>query len=176
MIEEFFRLKDGRVVHIRESRVEDAESLHAFYKAVTTETEFLITEPDEVLGVAEERALIKIYQNLFNRLYLVALYGSKIVATLKIAGARRKRMSHTGELSIAVRKDFWGQGLGRRMMELGLDWAEGILKRVELNVVDNNERAIKLYENLGFKLEGIKKRAVRLSDGFHDIYIMAKLF
>ncbi len=175
MMEEFFTLKDGRIVHIREARVEDAERLHAFYKVVTTETEFLITKPDEVFTVSEERALINVYRSTFNRLYLVALSGSSVVASLKIAGGRRKRVSHSGELSIAVRRDFWGRGLGRRMMEMGISWAKGVLKRIELNVVDNNDRAIRLYESLGFKLEGVKKRAVRLSDGFHDVYIMALL-
>ena len=176
MMDEFFRLKNGIVVLIREARVEDAERLHAFYRVVTSETEFLITKPDEIFSVSEERGLIRIYSSMRNRLYLVALHGSSVIASLKIAGERRKRLSHSGELSIAVRKDYWGQGLGRRMMEKALSWAEGVLERVELNVVDSNERAIKLYESLGFVVEGVKRRAVKLSDGYHDIYIMAKLF
>ena len=175
MIEEFFHLKSGKVVYMREARVEDADRLHAFYKLVTSETEYLITCPDEVLSPSEERALIRIYQNLFNRLYLVVFRGSEILATLKIAGARRKRMAHSGELSIVVKKAYWGQGIGKKLMETGLSWAKGVLERVELNVVDSNERAIALYEKLGFKLEGIKKKAVKLSDGYHDIYMMAKL-
>ncbi len=176
MIEEFFRLKNGKVVYMREARVEDADRLHAFYKLVTSETEYLITCPDEVLSPSEERALIRIYENLFNRLYIVVFQGSDVLATLKIAGARRKRLSHSGELSIVVRRDYWGQGIGKKIMETGLLWAQSVLSRVELNVVDSNERAITLYEKMGFKLEGIKKRAVKLSDGYHDIYIMAKLF
>jgi RimJ/RimL family protein N-acetyltransferase len=176
MIEEFFSLKNGTIVHIREARVEDAERLHTFYKAVTAETEFLITKPNEVFSVMEERGLIRIYQSSYNRLYLVAFHGPEVIATLKIAGGRRKRLSHSGELSIAVRKKYWGQGLGRRLMELGLDWAKDVLKRVELNVVDSNERAIKLYESMGFQVEGVKRKAVNLQDGFHDVYMMAKIF
>ncbi len=176
MIEEFFRTKNQKIIYIREARVEDADRLHAFYKLVTSETEYLITCSDEVLSSSEERALIKIYEKLFNRLYLIAFHGSDVIATLKIAGSRRKRMAHSGELSIAVKKDYWNQGIGKKLMEIGLSWARNILERVELNVVDINKRAIALYEKLGFNLEGIKKNAVKLSDGYHDIYMMAKLF
>ncbi len=160
---------------IREARIEDARKLVSFYKKVTSETEFLITEPDEVHDETQERYMIRVYTQEWNRLYLVALDGSKIVGSLKFAGNRRRRTSHTGEMSIAVLKEKWGLGIGTALMEELIEWARtvGILK-IELEVMENNSRAIRLYEKFGFQIECIRKMAVKCSKGFCDILRMVK--
>ncbi len=175
-MERFISLQSGVNLYIREAFVEDAERLHDFYKRVTAQTEFLITTPDEVFDVATEKQMIRIYRSQHNRLYLVAFVSSDLVGTLKIAGNRRKRTCHVAELSIAVDKEWRGLGIGSALMEEGLEWARkhGI-ERIELTVVDSNVRAMRLYEKFGFTVEGIKKKAVKLSDGYHDVYIMARL-
>jgi RimJ/RimL family protein N-acetyltransferase len=45
-----------------------------------------------------------------------------------------------------------GRGYGRRMLELGLEYAFKILKarRVSIGVLKNNEPAYKCYKSLGF--------------------------
>ncbi len=175
-MERFLKLKSGVNLFIREAFVEDAERLHDFYKKVTSETEYLITKPEEVFDVPTERQMIRIYRNQHNRLYLVALTSSNVVGTLKLAGNRRKRVEHVAELSIAVLKDWWGFGIGGALMESAIEWARGHgIERIELTVVDENERAIKLYEKFGFAVEGIKKKAAKLSTGYRDVYMMALL-
>ncbi|MCD6450272.1 MAG: GNAT family N-acetyltransferase [Thermotogaceae bacterium] len=174
-MDKFFTLKDGRAIFIREVFVEDAERLHEFYLKVTSETEFLVTLPEEVLDVASERNLIRIYRSSHNRLYLVAFYSSQIIGALKLAGNRRKRMSHVAELSIAVKKDFWGLGVGSILMKEAINWAKSHeIKRIELTVLDNNKRAINLYNKFGFVEECRMKMATILSDGHHDLILMAK--
>ncbi len=175
-VDKFFTLKDGRGIFVREAFVEDAERLHEFYVKVTSETEFLITLPEEVFDVASERNLIRIYRSSYNRLYLIAFYSTQVIGTLKLAGNRRKRVAHVAELSIAVKKDFWGLGVGSILMQEAIEWAkEHEIKRIELTVVDSNERAIKLYKKFGFIEECRMKMATVLSDGFHDLILMAKL-
>lgn len=49
------------------------------------------------------------------------------------------------------------------------------LNRIELSVLDGNERAIALYKKLGFKEEGIKRKAVYKSGYFTDMLIMSIL-
>ena len=172
----FYRLKDGRNVFIREAFVEDAERLHEFYEKVTSQTPYLITKPEEVLDVYSERQLIKMYSSMDNRLYLVAFYAANVVGMLKLAGNRRKRVKHVAELSIAVLEDFQGVGLGSTLMKLSLEWARlhGI-KRVELTVIEENRRAIRLYEKFGFQVEGRLKSYARLDERFVDALLMAKL-
>ncbi len=85
-------------------------------------------------------------------------------------------LQHVGTLGMGVHADFRGQGLGRRLLAACLEKAErkGLL-RVELSARADNLRAIRLYEALGFRHEGLKRRALRFPDGFHDSVSMAWL-
>lgn len=49
------------------------------------------------------------------------------------------------------------------------------LNRVELSVLENNSRAIRLYEKVGFKKEGIKREAVYKEGQFVNMITMAIL-
>ena len=49
-----------------------------------------------------------------------------------------------------------------------------MLKRVELNVFVENQRAVELYQRMGFVIEGTKKYAA-VRNGIHaDEYFMAR--
>jgi len=68
----------------------------------------------------------------------------------------------------------WGKGYGSEAMRLLLDFAFKSLNlhRVELNVMDFNERAQRCYRKVGFKEVG-RKRQARFIDGkYHDAVLM----
>lgn len=49
------------------------------------------------------------------------------------------------------------------------------LHRIELSVLERNTRAIKLYENIGFKREGIKRKTTYKNGQFENTIIMSIL-
>jgi len=49
------------------------------------------------------------------------------------------------------------------------------LNRIELEVIKNNSCALKLYEKVGFKQEGIKRKSIYKNSEFKDMIIMAIL-
>jgi RimJ/RimL family protein N-acetyltransferase len=49
------------------------------------------------------------------------------------------------------------------------------LVRVELTVLESNKRAIGVYEKVGFKKEGVKRKAVYKNGSFENMVIMAIL-
>ena len=56
---------------------------------------------------------------------------------------------------IAVEPDFWGRGHGRAMTEFAIERAKKFgFERVQLWTQISNERAIGLYESLGFRPAG----------------------
>ncbi|MGG4459703.1 GNAT family N-acetyltransferase [Brevibacillus sp. HB1.1] len=74
-------------------------------------------------------------------------------------------------------KEYWGKGYGREAMKLLLDYAflEMNLHRVSLRVFSFNEKAIKLYERLGFKQEGVSRQFLFREGKWHDIVHMGIL-
>lgn len=82
------------------------------------------------------------------------------------------------QLGLSVyRQDDWGQGYGREMIVLALRYAfnELNLHRVWLTTSAFNERAMKLYEKLGFRLEGRGREHVLLDGTRWDIVYMGML-
>ncbi len=74
-------------------------------------------------------------------------------------------------------KEYWGKGYGREALKLLLDYAflEMNLHRVSLRVFSFNEKAIKLYEKLGFKQEGISRQYLFREGKWHDLVHMGIL-
>ncbi|MGN7384413.1 MULTISPECIES: GNAT family N-acetyltransferase [unclassified Paenibacillus] len=72
---------------------------------------------------------------------------------------------------------YWGQGYGKETLRLLLDYAflEMNLHRVSLRVFSFNDKAVKLYEKLGFQHEGISRQCLFRGGAWHDIVHMGLL-
>ncbi|WP_312116913.1 GNAT family N-acetyltransferase [Brevibacillus reuszeri] len=74
-------------------------------------------------------------------------------------------------------KDYWGKGYGSEALKLLLDYAflEMNLHRVSLRVFSFNEKAIKLYERIGFQHEGISRQFMFRAGKWHALVHMGIL-
>jgi RimJ/RimL family protein N-acetyltransferase len=168
---------DGLPVRIRPAIEEDAGPLLAYYAAVGAETPFLTFGAEGPgRGEAEERAFLASTRARDNQLALVAEHEGRIVGCLTFWGGARPRIRHAGEFGISIARSCWGIGLGRRLVELLLGWAErgGVVRKVNLRVRVDNLRAIALYEALGFMVEGRATRDTLIDGVFHDTLIMGR--
>jgi RimJ/RimL family protein N-acetyltransferase len=74
-------------------------------------------------------------------------------------------------------REFWGRGYGTDAMCLLLRYAftELNLRRVTLNVFEFNNRAIRSYEKVGFRIEGSQRQAMQREGRRWDILYMGIL-
>jgi len=70
-----------------------------------------------------------------------------------------------------------GKGYGTEAMRLAVDYGFRVLKlhRISLDVFDFNPRAIRVYEKIGFKQEGIQRDTLFYDGKYHSSIIMAIL-
>lgn len=70
-------------------------------------------------------------------------------------------------------RDEWGKGYGHDTMSLVLSYAfrELNLHRVQLTVFEYNERAIALYEKVGFRREGVYREFMQREGRRYDMYL-----
>jgi L-phenylalanine/L-methionine N-acetyltransferase len=87
------------------------------------------------------------------------------------------RHKHACSLGISIADAYQGRGVGRALMNACLDFADhwANYSRVELTVHADNARAIKLYESLGFMLEGQHRDFSFREGGYVDALFMARL-
>jgi L-phenylalanine/L-methionine N-acetyltransferase len=85
--------------------------------------------------------------------------------------------SHVGAISLFVHDEFHGRGIGTLMMTALVSVADILvgLRRLQLIVFCDNERAISLYHKFGFKIEGRHECSARRGDAFDDTFTMARI-
>ena len=113
-----------------------------------------------------------------NRHFLVAVSPDNTVLGLVMLTAESTpRRRRSGGLGIMVRTDCEGQGIGTALLEAVLDLADNwlMLRRVELEVYADNQRAVRLYEKFGFETEGRKREAAVKNGTYVDLRVMARL-
>lgn len=107
---------------------------------------------------------------------IVALDNDKVIGWCDICSLDRPVFAHCGMLGLAVLKAYRGQGLGKALMQKALTLAKAKgLSRIELTVYQTNTNAIQLYEQFGFVLEGIKRKAALIDGHYIDVLCMARL-
>jgi ribosomal protein S18 acetylase RimI-like enzyme len=161
-----FEGRNGVEFTVRSAKTKDAASVRLLAKAIMAELEFGITEPDEfTVNDEEELAFIEKLNSGETGLALVAEVEGKVVGFLDFqTQGNRRRLSHVQEFGLAIDKDFRDAGIGRRMLEVLIEFAERTpqIEKIALSVLATNERAIHLYQTLGFKEEGRLIRAIKL--------------
>ncbi|MGH8249854.1 MAG: GNAT family N-acetyltransferase [Steroidobacteraceae bacterium] len=70
-----------------------------------------------------------------------------------------------------------GSGRGRQVCEHVLRYVFDILgaHRLSLDVIETNERAVRLYASLGFKREALMREAFRRGEEYHSLILMSML-
>ena len=84
---------------------------------------------------------------------------------------RMRWFNRKSELSIILKKEFQGKGYGTLVMKKMIEFAfnKMNLYRLEAEVVEFNEISIKMIEKLGFKKEGVLRKAKYSNGQYYDI-------
>jgi RimJ/RimL family protein N-acetyltransferase len=170
-----YTLADNKVVIIREGVPDDAPSVMRYVEALSGQTDFLTFGPGEFgFTEAQERAYIRNCEAQPNALFLLAFIDDALVGLLTFAGGERPRERHTGELGLMVPKAYWGNGVGARLLDTLIRWAEegGVVTKLNLRVRTDNARAIALCQRKGFTIEGTIVRSSKIGDKYFDSHWM----
>lgn len=89
----------------------------------------------------------------------------------------RYAYSDAAEISLYVKKDHQGKGIGRKLMKAVLDRGQKAgLHTVLARIAEGNEISVHLHQAMGFKHIGIMKEVGRKFGRRLDVYLMQKLY
>jgi ribosomal protein S18 acetylase RimI-like enzyme len=159
---------DIQIVPIAEEHI---ESYHQCLDSVARERLYLAFSKAPPLTSTQEFVLSNITNNVPQ---FVAVRSGEVIGWCDISPNNIEGFSHCGRLGMGVHQNFRRLGLGQKLIAETIKKAKEIgLERVELDVYASNTPAIKLYEKIGFVVEGVKKKARKIDGEYDDIVDMA---
>lgn len=163
------------MVRIRTARPYDAAALLDLKRQLDEETAFMMYEPGERDSSVQDLARdIAGVTRSPNSVILLAELGDQLAGYLELTGGSFRRSRATAYLVIGVRAHAAGRGIGAGLLQRAKEWAGAHgLHRLELTVMAHNSRAIRLYERMGFSVEGRRSECLLVAGRFIDELTMA---
>jgi L-amino acid N-acyltransferase YncA len=154
-------------VKIRRATVGDAESIAAILNGVIAEGNLTVFE--RPFSAEEEREFIS---SLGARSVLhVAEVGGKCagVQSVDLFSPWIASLTHVATMGTWVAPEARGRGLGRALFKESLSFARSNgYSKIVVQVLANNDRALRFYRGQGFTDIGVFKNHAKLSGVFHD--------
>jgi L-phenylalanine/L-methionine N-acetyltransferase len=159
-------------IEIRRAEPSDAHAIKEIYECKNAYSDTLQL-PNPSLALWEKRI-----SNVPDHVYAyVAILDGEIVGNLGLEVCISPRRRHVASFGMGVKDNVQGHGVGNALLTTAKDLADNWLniKRIELTVYVNNERAINLYKKSGFIIEGESKSYAFRNGQYVDAYHMARV-
>jgi RimJ/RimL family protein N-acetyltransferase len=159
------------LITITDIQKDHINGFRATLDSVAKEKKYLIWTEAPPIESTREFILNNIKQGIPQ---VVALDNERVIGWCDIIPHSRPAAKHVGSLGMGIKKDYRHKGVGTLLMQEALRRAKQYgLERIELEVFESNEAAIKLYKKFRFKLEGKKTAAVKINGTYINCLMMS---
>lgn len=167
-------LKNGQILHISRAVPGDAEEMIDFLDKTAGETDYMLYGKGERRITAEDEQKYLKTACISPSIMLCGKIGDHIAATCSLRAPKIARISHTCEMGIAVKREFWSLGAGSAMLSRLINFARqnGKTEIINLGVRSDNLKAMRLYEKFGFEKIGTYKNYFKIDGKYFDEIIM----
>jgi ribosomal protein S18 acetylase RimI-like enzyme len=149
---------------IRKATIKDIYQIYMLYVGVSKVKGGIARVEDEITLEYVNNFIDKSIRNGVQFVAVDTLQ-NKIIAEIHCYKLEPKVFEHIlSELTIVVDKDFQGKGIGKTLFQVLLDYVSSVrndILRIELIARESNIKAIELYKELGFEIEGKLSNRIR---------------
>lgn len=158
---------------IRPAQNEDFESLVELIRAVTDTSDYVVAE-----SVAEQllyEDTVTRHNAVESRVFFLAVSDSDAIGWTHLDLPQVKKLQNTARVTVGVRDQFRGLGIGSQLLERSLEWAKANgYHKVYNSVPAVNDEAMAFLEAHGWYTEGIRRDHYTLDGGLVDEVMMAQ--
>ncbi|MCK4264801.1 GNAT family N-acetyltransferase [Candidatus Babeliales bacterium] len=154
----------GKRIYLRKLRVEDASQEYCNWLNDFEVNRFLSTKKitiKEIKNYLEEQLNKEdaLFVGIFDK------FNNKHIGNIKLEPIDYKNKIATLGILIG-NKNYWGKGIGKEAVKLIIDYSFKVLKlkKIDLSVIIDNQRAIRLYKSVGFKVLNYYKCLIKHTD------------
>lgn len=152
----------------------DVEGFHAALDAVCREGCYLLFEKAPPIESTIEFVADNIKTG--NPQFVVIDDDDQVIGWCDIRRETFTKCTHLGHLGMGLLPGARGNTIGTQLILTTIEAAfSNGFERIELEVFSSNKIAKKLYEKVGFQIEGVKRQAVYLNGKYDDKVMMGLL-
>ncbi len=166
---------EGRLVRLRAREQADLAVLNEMFNDPDVLAGLTFAFPQSLAGIREWAEHTRVDRT--NATFVIeTLQGRDTIGACSLENMDAR--ARAGRFGIWVGKPYWNEGYGtdatRTCCRFGFRFLN--LQRIELTVyADTNPRALRVYEKVGFKLEGTLRRAQFIGGSYRGVAVMGLL-
>jgi ribosomal protein S18 acetylase RimI-like enzyme len=162
----------GTKMEVRLLNSDDAENYWTLrLEALKNNPEAFATSYEE--AIKRENPIEQVVRNINSEgnFTFGAFDNKELVGMVTLLQEKPEKLQHRANIfAMYVTPKKQGLGLGKALLTAAVQKATEIetIEKVNLSVVATNEKAKKLYCQLGFKVFGLEEKALKVNGGFYD--------
>ena len=162
------------MLKVRKATINDLEAITKIYNEAILKT--VATFDTEIKNLKEQKKWFK--DHGFKNPILVADFNGNVVGFASLSKySDRCAYSNTSELSLYVKEEHQGRGIGKKLMESIIkEGCNAGLHVIISRITEGNEKSIHLHESVGFEHIGIMKEVGFKFGKRLDVYLMQKIY
>lgn len=164
--------EDDVTFTIRQAREEDLTGLVGAIRDALANQTYIVGET--IADIVDHENVLLRHNDLESRVFFVATVEGDVVGWVHLNHPEIEKLGHTAELTVGVLEEYRGHGLGSRLLERGLEWAEeNGFEKVYNSVPSTNETAIEFLESHGWDTEAVREKHYKIGDKYVAEVMMA---
>ncbi|MHA2060320.1 MAG: N-acetyltransferase family protein [Candidatus Ranarchaeia archaeon] len=166
-----FVSKKGREIKVRLMEPNDVNVLWNIFNEVVEERRYLPT----LTPVFSQREKRQWYLDLQEKIaiVLVATFGDSPIGYCSVEQKEEEASAHVALVGLLISKAFRSEGVGKELMKKSIEFSRDIgFEKLCLSTFECNNKAIHLYESLGFRKVGLRKNQFKLNVTYHNELMM----
>jgi len=170
----YFKKMIGKKCYLSPININDAEKYTEWLNDL--ELTMNLTLYNSIINVETEKAFLENLSKEHNY-SIIDIETNELIGTCGFIDL--DHLNQTAEVGIFIgNKSYWNKGIGTEALMLLLDYGFKALNfhNIQLRVYSFNERAIKSYKKIGFKVIGNRREALRRGKELYDIIYLDILF
>lgn len=162
---------------IRQVESDDARSYINLMNAVYAENDFEYFGATGCnLTVQQVRKQLLDMRKTKNSMYFVCIVNGEFAGYATAEGYMQDRTRHIADIRIGVLEKYKRIGIGKALIKYVEAWAqESKLKRLQANILQQNEAALTLFKEANYTEEGIRYQSFKLNDEFFNEIAFSKI-
>ena len=158
---------------IRPGRQSDFDGLIDTIRDVTSQETYVVAET-----IAEEllyEDAVTRHNTVKSRMFFVATVDGEVVGWTHLDLPQVDELRGTAQQTVGVQRAHRGHGIGSKLLQRGIEWAEANgYRKVYNSVPVTNDRALEFLTEHGWDTEAIRRNHYEIDDEFVDEVMMAR--